>query len=294
MLINEASLRALFIGFRTDFQNAFEGAPKDFEKIATVVPSSTKENIYPWLGKMAQIREWLGERVVQNLDVHDYTIKNDKYEGTIGISRDTLEDDTFGVYKPVLQELGRAAGTHPDKLIFSLLLNGFNKPCYDGQYFFDADHPVGDQSVSNVIEGAGTPWFLLVTKRPLKPLIWQVRRNYEFVNRDALTDDNVFYREEYIYGVSARVSAGYGLWQMAVAGKADLTPGNYALARAKILSFLSDTGEPLGLFPDLLVVPPSLEGAARKILVNDRNDQGATNEWAGSADLLVTPWLAAS
>jgi phage major head subunit gpT-like protein len=283
----------MYIGFRTDFQSAFDGAPKDFERIATIIPSATRENTYPWLGQTATIREWLGERVVQNLSVHEYTIKNLKFEGTLAIPRDAVEDDTIGVFKPAVQELGRAAGSHPDKQVFGLLLEGFSKPCYDGQYFFDSDHPVNGASVSNLIAGSTAPWFLMVTKRALKPLIWQVRRPYEFVNKDRLEDENVFNREEFIYGVSARVNAGFGLWQMAVACKDTLNAANYAAARAKILSFTSDSGEPLGLMPDLLVVPPSLEGAGRKLLINDRNDVGATNEWAGSAELLVTPWLAA-
>jgi phage major head subunit gpT-like protein len=277
-----------------DFQSAFEGAPKDYEKVATVIPSATRENVYAWMGQTTTIREWLGPRVVQNLSVHDYTIKNLKYEGTLSVPVDTIEDDTIGVFKPVIQELGRTAGSHPDKMVFSLLMNGFNSLCYDGQYFFDSDHPVGGQSVSNLITGSKTPWFLMCTKRSLKPLIWQVRKPYYFVNKDRLEDDNVFDRDEFVYGVNARVSAGFALWQMAVACKDDLTAANYEAARAMMLSFTSDSGEPLGLIPDLLVVPPTLEGAARRLLVNDISASGATNEWVGSAELLVTPWLVAA
>ena len=296
MIINQAALAAMFIGFKSDFQGAFAGAPKDFEKIATTIPSSTKENVYPWLGQTFQIREWLGDRVIQNLAVSDYAIKNVKYEGTLAVRREDLEDDALGIYKPVIQELGRAAGTHPDTLIFNLLLEGFSKPCYDGQPFFDPDHPVGlsgkEVSVSNFLGGSGTPWFLMCTGRPLKPLIFQKRRDYEFTHMDAPTDEQVFSREEYRYGVSARVNAGFGFWQMAVASRQELNPANYAAARSTMLGYVSDVGEPLGLLPDLLIVPPNLEGSARKILVNDRNDAGAANEWAGSAEILMTPWLA--
>ena len=219
MIINESSIAAIYLGFRTEFMGAFDQAPKDFEKISTTVPSATRENVYPWLGRTAKIREWLGERVIQNLEVHDYAIKNKKFEGTLAISRDDIEDDTLGVYKPALQELGRAAGSHPDQLIFELLKKGFENKCYDGQYFFDPDHLVNGESVSNLIVGAATPWYLLVTKRPLKPLIWQLRRPYEFVNMDAPTSPNVFFKEEYVYGVSARANAGYALWQQAVGSK---------------------------------------------------------------------------
>jgi phage major head subunit gpT-like protein len=44
--------------------------------------------------------------------------------------------------------------------------------------------------------------------------------------------------------------------------------------------------------PDLLIVPPSLESAARKIVVNELGSGGETNEWAGTARVLVSPWLA--
>jgi phage major head subunit gpT-like protein len=40
------------------------------------------------------------------------------------------------------------------------------------------------------------------------------------------------------------------------------------------------------------VVPPSLEGAARKLLLAETKANGETNEWQGSAELLVVPWLA--
>jgi phage major head subunit gpT-like protein len=41
------------------------------------------------------------------------------------------------------------------------------------------------------------------------------------------------------------------------------------------------------------VVPPSLEGAARKLLTSALAEGGETNEWAGSAKLIVTPWVGA-
>ena len=55
-----------------------------------------------------------------------------------------------------------------------------------------------------------------------------------------------------------------------------------------MMGFRADGGRPLGIKPNLLVVPPSLESAARKLLVKDEN---GGNEWAGSAELLVCEWL---
>ncbi|HFH4124943.1 TPA: Mu-like prophage major head subunit gpT family protein, partial [Pseudomonas aeruginosa] len=86
---------------------------------------------------------------------------------------------------------------HPAELVYALLSGGFTQTCYDGQYFFDTDHPVtsaagNEVSVSNFQGGSGTPWFLLDTTRIMKPLILQKRKDYNFVTMDAEKDENVF------------------------------------------------------------------------------------------------------
>lgn len=297
MLINRAGLSALFTGFRTIFQNAFAASDSQFEKVAMVVPSSTSKETYAWLGQTTRFREWLGDRLIQNLGTHDYTIKNRSFENTVGVDRDDIEDDTIGIYSPLLASLGADAKTHPDELIFALLAAGFDSPCFDGQYFFDDDHPVlGENgkavSVSNFQAGAATPWFLLDVSKPIKPFIFQRRRDYQFVAMDKMDDEAVFNQKLYRYGVDARVNAGYGLWQLAFGSKAALDETNYAAARAAMMSLRGDNGKPINIRPGLLVVPPALETAAKKLVIADTMANGATNIFRQSADVLVCPWLA--
>lgn len=58
-------------------------------------------------------------------------------------------------------------------------------------------------------------WFLLCTTRPVKPFIFQNRRKPQLVGKDSPTDDNVFWKKAFVYGVDMRCNAGYGLWQLA-------------------------------------------------------------------------------
>lgn len=295
-VINAAALSALFTGYRLLFQKAFEGAPSFWEKVAMLVPSTTAEEHYPWLEDIGGLREWIGDRVVKALALHDYTIRNKPFEKTIGVKRDAIEDDTYGIFGPRFTMLGDAAARHPDTLVFALLKAGFATPCYDGQYFFDTDHPVtinGETvSISNFGGGAGTAWYLMDTTRPIKPLIFQKRREYNLVRFDRNTDERVFMRNEYLYGVDARVNVGFGFWQMAYGSKQELNADNYAAARAAMQSLKGESGDPLGIMPNLLVVPPTLEGSARKIVKNEYAANGATNEWFGTADVLPVPYLA--
>ena len=105
------------------------------------------------------------------------------------------------------------------------------------------------------------------------------------------SDQNVFKNDEFQYGVRARGNAGYGLWQLAFGSKAALSAANYAAARQAMQEFKGDGGRPLGVMPDTIVVPPSLESAGLQLLNSEYGTGGISNEWRGTAKLIVTPWV---
>lgn len=297
MKITTANLEALRVGFKTSFQSGLGIAASLYSSVATTVPSDSAEELFGWLGTLPNVREWIGDRLIQNLIEHDYSIKNKDWELTIGVERNHIRDDKLKQYAPMFEEMGRSTGALPDQLVFGLLKAGWATLCYDGQYFFDTDHPVIDadgktvNSVANTDGGAGAPWFLMCSNRVLKPVIYQLRQDWEFVSKDAPTDENVFSKKKFIYGADARANVGFGFWQMCWGSKQALTPANYEAARIAISSMKGDHGRPLGLMPDLLVVNPANEGAARRLL-NSEQIGGSDNEWRNTAKLLVSPWLA--
>ena len=297
MLLNSTNLRTLGVGFKAHYQNGLGMHESQWSAIATEVSSTTGSNEYGWLGQFPSMRKWLGDRVINRAGKHGYAVENEDYELTVAVKRNHIRDDTVGVYKPMFEEMGRATEAHPDEDIFGLLKRGFDVDCYDGQRFFDTDHPVLDKdgkktTVSNFGGGALTPWYLLDTTRALKPLIRQLREKAQFVAKDSLTDDNVFNNKEFVYGVDCRDAAGFGFWQMAYGSMQELTPESYKAARAALSEMKGDYERPLGLRGTLLVVPPSLEGNAMEILNADRTTAGASNIWRGTAKSLVSPWLA--
>lgn len=292
MIINQTTLSGIYRAFSTLFNAAFEGAPSQWPLIAMEAPSAGRSVDYKWLGDMPTMREWLGDRMIKDLGAFRYEIVNKPYEVTIEVDRDDIEDDQIGVYNPIIQELGRAARAHPDQLVFALLAAGFTTLCFDGQYFFDSDHPVGTASVSNTGGGSGTAWYLLDCSRPIKPIILQVRKRPEFVAMDRPDDENVFMRKKFRYGVDDRKNVGYGLWQLAYGSKQTLDATNYAAARAAMMAFKNEAGVPLGVTPTHLVVPPSLESAGRSVVGVPYLTGGATNPWYNTAQLVVAPWLA--
>ncbi len=128
-------------------------------------------------------------------------------------------------------------------------------------------------------------------------MIYQERLPFVFTSLDKEQDDNVFWKDEYVYGVRGRANAGYGLWQLAYASKAPLTADSYEAIRAAMGTLKGDAGRLLGVKPNVLVVPPSLEGDAMRLLNNGTRIviSGTTpvavqNEWAGTAKPIVTAW----
>ena len=107
MQINTQTLQAAFTGFKVVFQKAFEAAPVHYLEVATEVPSTTKQEVYPWLGQNTKFREWLGDRAIQNLNAHSFTIKNKHFENTVAIDRDDFEDKFTSPSSPLLSTLSR-------------------------------------------------------------------------------------------------------------------------------------------------------------------------------------------
>lgn len=149
MIVNQQNLASMAVGYSVLFNKAFSETPTNYQQIATVVPSTTKEQSYNWLGQMPSMREWVGEREIQQIGAYDYPIKNKHFEMTISVNRDDIEDDTYGAYNPLFTNMGQCAAEHPSDMCFSLLMNGFTEKCYDGRPFFDAKHRVGKKEVSN-------------------------------------------------------------------------------------------------------------------------------------------------
>lgn len=292
MEITPTALQALYTAVNTAFNQGRGTYTPIYERIATVVNSTSGSENYAWLGEFSRLKEWIGERDVKEMSLSDYTLKNKKFEATEGIQAEYIEDDSYGILMPKFEDMGYAAATHPDELVFQLLAAGFTEQCYDKQNFFDTDHPVGSKTVSNMQAGTGPAWYLLDTNRPLKPMLFQKRRDYRIqAKTDASTSDRVFMTDEYLYGVDARVAAGYAFWQQAFASKAELNEDNFNSAIEQMMLLESAQGRPLGISPNVLVVGPQNRAKAKAVVEAEHKASGASNTNYQAVEIIVNPWL---
>lgn len=288
---------------KTDMSMAFEKAltrnvPDWHTTIASIVSSGGKSTKYPMMGMLTGLREWKGERVFEQFSSYAYSLENKTYEKSVGINVDDLEDLQIDHYPAIAAAIAEQVQNWPKKLIFSALIAGGSSLCWDGQFFFDTDHPVdlynsslgtysnsftstaltaanlqsvvasmstiafkdGEVSsfgesgnlvlvvppqledtarqivsaelvtnggtntmkgVANVLKinrlgntaagGSATTWYVGDVGQAMKPLIFQQRLAPTITSLMGATDPNVFYKNQYEWGVKARGAAGYGM-----------------------------------------------------------------------------------
>jgi phage major head subunit gpT-like protein len=304
---------AATLSFNTLFQQTLLATKPQHGRVATTLPSNSREEAYPWLDRIPKMRKWVGERRVNDLAARMQVLVNEKYEDTVKLLRTDLEDDKIGLYTPLIQEVARQSAMLPETLVAEAVIAGTSAVVYDGQFFFDTDHPVnmddasitgpsgaatqanlltthplstdnladaiqtmqawvgadglpleitpdllvvppqlrflgarllqaeligaditlsgpthGAAAQSNILKGSldlfvwprlavdPTSYYVLCTTSAVKPFIFQERIAPQFTYLTKPEDQNVFLRDEYLYGVRARCAAGYGPWFMAI------------------------------------------------------------------------------
>jgi phage major head subunit gpT-like protein len=170
MLITPENLQKIFTGLNTRFQAGFKASTPWWNQLAMQIDSTTAIETYAWLAALPKMREWLGERVVNLLTGREAQVKNRKFEHTVGIPREKIEDDQIGFYGNWAEGMGQQAAKLPDDLLLEILAAAKTTTTWDGQYFFDTDHPV------NVDKPALGTQSNLHTAKPLNPDNWAAIR----------------------------------------------------------------------------------------------------------------------
>lgn len=115
--------------------------------------SDQETETYKWLGQVPAMREWVGGRQAKGFTENGITIENRHFEATLEVLVKELRRDKTGQILVRVNELADRTNSHWASLISTLIANGESQVCYDGQYFFDTDHPiVGGGAQSNKID----------------------------------------------------------------------------------------------------------------------------------------------
>lgn len=164
MQITTDALAAIYFNYNLRFQGGYSTAKVWWDKLAMLMPSTTRSERYAWMKKIPAFREWVGERIFNNVVGRSYEIFNKDWEDSIEIDRNDIADDRIGVFAPFMEMMGVQAAKWPDHTLAPIIQAGSTTGlCFDGQPFFDTDHPVDMDKAS-----LGT-YQNLFTASPLNP-----------------------------------------------------------------------------------------------------------------------------
>lgn len=131
-------------GIRTLFFHTLDTTPiGDWPKITTVVQSDKDHEIYAEFGNIPAMREFIDERSVQGFGSKwKYEIWNKKYELTLGVRRDELEDELYGVIRMRIGDMAKMYRYSLDEMTFANIAAGAaaTSLAWDGSPFFSTTH----------------------------------------------------------------------------------------------------------------------------------------------------------
>ena len=299
-MVTEAQvIEALQATMSAAYVKGLGAAKPQWSMVATRVPSAGAANFYGWLKDLPGIVEWTGERQLADLGKHGYSIENKTFESSISISRDEVDDDQIGHYSVIAQNYGDQVAYFPDTLVYPLLAAGFSTLCYDGQNYFDSDHPLATSpasTFSNVIgdpsSDTGEPWFLIDDTKVLKPIVFQERRPFVFKNMNP-SEEYTWFNNKYAAGVDGRCNVGFSFPQLAIGSKATFNEANYTAAKKMLREMKKVDGTAIGVRPTKLVVGPNNEAAAKKLIEAMLIDGGNSNIYYKDVEIVVSEQITA-
>jgi len=137
-----AKAEALFVTFDKRYEQAYSQAAGFENQIATIVQSAGLENRYTWMDQSPSLREWVGAREIQSMTSNLYSLVNKKFERTLTLDVDALEDDMLSVFAGMPEELGMQAKIWPSQQLAAAVEAGETALSFDSAAYFSTSHPL--------------------------------------------------------------------------------------------------------------------------------------------------------
>jgi phage major head subunit gpT-like protein len=163
---NETAAANLFKTFSLAFQQGMQrgrALPPEMQaeriklaEIAMIIRSGSASTIHAWLNQIPGYRRWVGDRQKKNAATNAIDVVNADFEATITIPVNSVKDDQYGLYTPLLENLGAEGGDEAlwlDIVIDALLANG---KWADAAAFFGTVRKYGNNTIANLATGALT------------------------------------------------------------------------------------------------------------------------------------------
>jgi phage major head subunit gpT-like protein len=164
MDINTTNMADLFKVFNTAFTEGMQrglqipGIVADevltLNDIAMIVPSTGASTVHAYLNQLPGFRRWEGDRQKKNISTGKLEVINADWEDTVCVDRNSIADDSYGLYTPLMTNMGVEGSDNClwlDAMMDALLANG---KWSDDKAFFHATRKYGANTIANTVTDA--------------------------------------------------------------------------------------------------------------------------------------------
>lgn len=187
MEITQSALSVLFTQAEVKFGQALATVDQWTPQLASVMPSSTTQNVYAWMDRIPILRQWMGNRVINAVNTQARTVVNLPFELTDALLKEDVMNDNFGLFSMNLKFMAMQAAKWSDQQIANYIINSAASTAltpvngYDGVPFFSTAHPtLGGGVAGSVPNGVGATQSNLFLSTPL------TYENYRIVRANML------------------------------------------------------------------------------------------------------------
>lgn len=144
MDITAANLDILYRSAQINFQGALVASTRVTDQICTPLPMEARQITNAFLDRLPMMREWRGNRVINNPVAHARTITAKPYEHTYGLSKFDVKDERLALFTMATKMQGEAVSKQPDQLNWEFLQIAGSTAAlgYDGVAVYSTAHPL--------------------------------------------------------------------------------------------------------------------------------------------------------
>ncbi len=157
---------SMYINIKRDFQQALTVRKHEslFPLVSSVIKSTGKSNQYDMSFIINRMNPWLGSRTREKIALDTISLVNEKFETSLDVSRDDIDDDALGLLEMQLFSLPTIAQNYYDEKVFAVYNDHINDTettyaaGFDGKPVFATDHSwsYGYTTTQNNIRSSAT------------------------------------------------------------------------------------------------------------------------------------------
>ena len=280
-LLNPGNITAHLTNYKKDINKYFSdyvSTPSDWKKVAYQTKSTAAQNDYAGLMDPPAVSQWVGPRVVSNIDTQHYVVENLDWQVSFEVSANEFNDDQSGMISERARSMPAAWDRWMDNTVFTRLAQGDAAGSLgpDGVPFFAANHPVGGGTDSNINTGAAQPLWILADSRLVKLFggVIVQERQAPYATTFGPGSEWATLQNTYLFMHTARYGFGYGMWQSMYWTDLAFTEANFWTIYEDMCTFTDANGNYLGVKPDTIIYNTGLTAEVRRILMRPNSQQG--------------------